>query len=65
MASFTEITRNKRTRKHKNGGHARKMKLARKSTLSYDELFAACGEPGQPAPKGQASASASTDAKSK
>ena len=54
MASFTEITRNKRTRKHKNGGRARKIKMAKKSTASYEELFAACGEPGQPAPKAEA-----------
>lgn len=56
MASFTEITRNKRTRKHKNGGRARKIKMAKKSTASYQELFAACGEPGQPAPKVEAKA---------
>ena len=29
----------------------RKVAQSRKSTLSYDQLFAACGEPGQPAPK--------------
>jgi hypothetical protein len=51
MASFTDITRRKRSRKHKNAGAARKRKQARRSTVSYDELFAACGEPGQPAPK--------------
>jgi hypothetical protein len=54
MASFTDITRRKRTRKHKNAGAARKRKQGRRSTLSYDEVFAACGEPGQPAPKGPA-----------
>ena len=50
MASFTDITRRKRTRKHKNAGAARKRKQAARSTLSYEEFFAACGEPGQPAP---------------
>ena len=49
--------RRKRARKHKNAGAARKRKQGRRSTLSYDELFAACGEPGQPAPKGQAPSS--------
>lgn len=57
MASFTDITRRKRTRKHKNAGAARKRKQARRSTLSYTEVFAALGEPGKPAPKVSASAS--------
>jgi hypothetical protein len=51
MASFTDITRRKRTRKHKKAGAARKRKQGRRSTLSYGEFFAACGEPGQPAPR--------------
>jgi hypothetical protein len=51
MASFTAITRKKRARRHKNAGAARKAKLARRSTVSYAEVFAACGEPGKPAPK--------------
>ena len=58
MASFTEITRNKRKRRQKNAGKDRKRQMSQASTASYDELFAACGEPGQPAPK------AATDAKS-
>ncbi len=53
MASFTQITEKKRTRRHKNAGAARKRKLAAKSTLSYDELFAACGEPQKAAPKAE------------
>jgi hypothetical protein len=51
MASNTNILRRKRKRRHKNAGHDRKVKQSRKSTLSADELFAACGEPGEPAPK--------------
>lgn len=58
MASFTEITENKRKRRHKNAGRARKAKLAAKSTLSYDELFAGCGAPGEAAPKDGAKAQA-------
>jgi hypothetical protein len=50
MASFTAITRKKRARRHANAGKARKAKQAKKSTLSYDELFASCGVPGQAAP---------------
>ena len=51
MASFTQIVRNKRKRRHQKAGHARKMQQAKASTASYSELFAACGEPGKPAPK--------------
>jgi hypothetical protein len=51
MASNTEISEAKRTRRHKNAGHQRKLKQARRSTASYTELFAACGQPGEPAPK--------------
>lgn len=51
MASFTQVTERKRSRRHKNAGHARKIKLGRKSTQSEQELFAALGEPGKPAPK--------------
>lgn len=50
MASFTKISENKRTRRHKNAGAARKARQGRRSTVSYAELFAALGEPGQPAP---------------
>ena len=53
MASYTEVVRRKRTRRHKNAGHQRKLEQSKKSTLSYDELFAACGAPGEPAPKQQ------------
>ena len=51
MASFTAITRKKRARRRRNMGAARKAKQSRKSTASYEELFAACGEPGKAAPK--------------
>ncbi len=51
MASLTEVVKNKRKRRRKNAGHKRKMQDARASTQSYDELFAACGEPGKAAPK--------------
>lgn len=50
MASFTDIVRRKRKRRQKNAGHARKVKMAAKSTASYDELFGGCGEPGKKAP---------------
>lgn len=45
MASFTKISETKRSRKHKNGGRARKVKQGQRSTLSYAELFAAFGAP--------------------
>ena len=51
MASFSKVTESKRSRRHRNAGHARKVKLSRKSTPTYQELFAALGEPGQAAPK--------------
>lgn len=54
MASFTQVTERKRSRRHKNAGHARKIKLSRKSTPTEQELFAALGEPGKPAPKATA-----------
>ena len=50
MASFTGILKTKRKRRRKNAGHARKMKQGEHSTLSYEALFAACGEPGTAAP---------------
>jgi hypothetical protein len=51
MASYTTIVKRKRKRRHKNAGHQRKLDQSRHSTLSYDELFAGFGEPGEPAPK--------------
>jgi hypothetical protein len=48
MASNTNIVRTKRARRRKRMGRERKLRLSRKSTLSYSELFAACGEVGQP-----------------
>ncbi len=50
MASNTDIVRRKRKRRHKNAGHQRKLQKSKHSTQSYDELFAALGEPGEPAP---------------
>ena len=51
MASRTKKTENRRARHHKNAGRKRKNVLARKSTPSEVELFAAMGEPGKPAPR--------------
>jgi hypothetical protein len=50
MASATKKTWNRRERHHTNMGRRRKAKQSRRSTVSIDELFAACGEPGKPAP---------------
>lgn len=49
MASNTKKTWNKRRRRHHNAGRVRKNRMARRSTLTDAELFAGCGEPGQPA----------------
>jgi hypothetical protein len=51
MASRTAATRVKRKNKHEKAGRRRKNKLARRSTASESDLFAALGEPGQPAPR--------------
>jgi hypothetical protein len=51
MASDTKMSTRKRVRRHKNAGHQRKLEQSKKSTQSYDQLFAALGAPGQPAPK--------------
>ena len=51
MASNTKASENRRKRRHLNMGRRRKNATGRKSTQSYVELFAACGEPGKPAPK--------------
>jgi hypothetical protein len=51
MASRTKKTWNRRERHHANAGRKRKNAQARKSTPSEAELFAACGEPGKPAPR--------------
>ncbi|HEU0034448.1 MAG TPA: hypothetical protein VFQ53_27685 [Kofleriaceae bacterium] len=51
MASRTAATRVKRKNKHEKAGRRRKNKLAKKSTQANTELFAALGEPGQPAPR--------------
>lgn len=51
MASRTKKTENRRRRRHRNAGRARKNKQGVHSTPSLDELFAGFGEPGQPAPQ--------------
>ena len=51
MASDTRSSENKRKRRHKNMGRRRKAQQSVRSTLTETELFAACGEPGKPAPK--------------
>jgi hypothetical protein len=50
MASRTAASTVKRKNKHEKAGRRRKNRLARKSTQSATELFAALGEPGKPAP---------------
>ena len=51
MASNTAATRVKRKNRHQSMGRRRKNRLAKRSTASAVDLFAALGEPGQPAPK--------------
>ncbi len=51
MASNTAQTWRRRDRRHVNMGRRRKAVEAKRSTPSYDALFAALGEPGQPAPE--------------
>lgn len=50
MASRTAASTVKRKNKHEKAGRRRKNRLAKKSTKSMAELFAALGEPGKPAP---------------
>lgn len=50
MASNAKKTKNKRRQHARKAGRTRKNRQARKSTPSDAELFAGCGEPGQPAP---------------
>jgi hypothetical protein len=50
MASRTAASSVKRKNKHEKAGRRRKNRLAKKSTKSMVELFAALGEPGKPAP---------------
>ena len=54
MASNSVVTKRKRALRSKNAGHARKVKAGRRSTISEQELFAALGEPGKPAPRSPA-----------
>ena len=51
MASNTKATTVKRKNKQEKAGRRRKNKLARHSTQSNTELFAALGEPGTAAPR--------------
>lgn len=50
MASNAKKTKNKRRMRQSRAGRMRKNQQGRKSTPSDAELFAGCGEPGQPAP---------------
>ena len=50
MASNTKSTWNKRDRRHVNMGKKRKAAESKRSTPSYEALFAGFGEPGKPAP---------------
>ncbi len=50
MASNTAQTWRKRDRRHTNMGKRRKAVESKRSTPSYEALFAGFGEPGQPAP---------------
>lgn len=45
MASLTRETQTKRRLKMRKQGRKRKNKMARRSTLSYQELFGKLGEP--------------------
>ena len=56
MASNTMATWHKRTRNKSNAGRKRKNAEAKHSTPSYEQLFAALGEPGKPAPQGKTAA---------
>ena len=49
MASLTKKTRIKRRQRHRKMGRRRKNIEARQSTVTAEELFAGCGEPGKPA----------------
>ena len=55
MASNTQIVEERRRMRRRKAGRKRKALSARKSTLSYAELFAPLGDPGQPAPKPRSS----------
>jgi hypothetical protein len=48
VASLSKKTKAKRNRRLYRAGRRRKNVEARASTLSSEELFAACGEPGKP-----------------
>ena len=48
MASNTAKTERRRARHHANAGAKRKARESKRSTPSYEKLFAACGEPGKP-----------------
>lgn len=53
MASLTKKTTNKRRRRQRKAGRTRKNLHAKHSTPTTEELFAACGQPGEPAPTPQ------------
>jgi len=51
MASLTKITETKRRQTSNRQNHRRKRKASKKSTLSYEELFAEMGPLAKPQPK--------------
>ena len=53
MASNTNVTRKRRKIRHSNMGKIRKKQSAKRSTISYEELFAQCGAPGVAAAAGK------------
>jgi hypothetical protein len=48
MASLAQVRKARQRLKLRKAGRKRKNQLSKRSTLSYTELFASCGEPGQP-----------------
>lgn len=65
MASFTQIVKNKRSRRHRRAGAKRKHKQGERSTASYGELFAGCGEPKDASGSGQSGANRSATSASR
>jgi hypothetical protein len=51
MASNTAKTWNRRDARRNKAGRKRKNREARHSTPTNEQLFASCGEPGQPVKK--------------
>jgi len=51
VASLSKKTKAKRRQRQNRAGRKRKAAQAKKSTPTTNELFAGCGEPGQPISK--------------